>query len=493
MLFNSFEYLCFLPVVLIIYFCIPRKGRYLWLLAASYFFYMCWNAAYALLLLFSTAVTYFCSLAMERISRSENPRKSRHQKWIMIAGLVVNFGILFFYKYFNFTMVLVQGVMDIFRIQLHVPRFDIILPVGISFFTFQAVGYMIDVYRGDVEVETNFFRYALFVSFFPQLVAGPIERSKNLLHQLKDTDKYKFNFDYAVEGLLMILWGFFLKIVIADRAAIYVDNVFADVSAANGVSLIVAVFLFAIQIYCDFYGYSSIAVGSAKILGIQLMENFKAPYLSASVSEFWRNWHISLTSWFKDYLYIPLGGSRKGTIRKYLNKMIVFLCSGLWHGASLTFVVWGGINGLYQIIEEIFTPVRKFLERQRIIKSIYRVIAVIFTFVLIGFSWIFFRASTLTDAFAVIKTILYNTQLSTLLNGSILNYGLDQAHFYLMLFCIGLLFLADGWKRLGFSMQKWLKDKWICWIVIAVSIFFILLFGVWGPAYSEASFIYFQF
>ena len=373
------------------------------------------------------------------------------------------------------------------------PTFDIILPVGISFFTFQAVGYMIDVYRGDVEVETNFFRYALFVSFFPQLVAGPIERSKNLLHQLKDTDKCKFDFNRAVEGFLVIIWGLFLKIVIADRVAVYVDTVFSDISSANGIALVVAIVLFAIQIYCDFYGYSSIALGSARILGIHLMENFNAPYLSSSVSEFWRNWHISLTSWFKDYLYIPLGGSRKGTIRKYINKMVVFLCSGLWHGASLTFVVWGGINGIYQIIAEVLAPIRNYFVRKPIIKTIYRCFATVSTFVLIGFSWIFFRANTLTDAFAIIMAIFGNLQIGALWDGSLLAYGLNEAHFYLLLFCIGLLILADVWKRRGFVMHKWLKDKWICWVVIAISIYFILLFGMWGPDYDKANFIYFQF
>ena len=341
MLFNSFQYLIFLPVVILIYYVIPKKVSYLWLLVASYFFYMCWNAVYALLLLSSTLVTYFCGLLVERAG-------SKSQKKIVVAiSLILNLGILFYFKYSNFLTGLIMAAGQKMNIRIIIPQTDVLLPVGISFYTFQALGYTIDVYRNEIPAESNFFRYALFVSFFPQLVAGPIERSGNLLSQLRE--RKPFDYDNFREGILLILWGLFLKMVLADRIAIFVDKVYGRWNVFQGWYLIIATLLFGIQIYCDFYGYSTIAAGSAKMLGIRLMENFDAPYLSTSVGQFWRRWHISLTSWFKDYLYIPLGGSRKGKWRKNLNRMIVFLVSGLWHGANLTFLVWGGLTGFIRL------------------------------------------------------------------------------------------------------------------------------------------------
>lgn len=359
MVFNSIDFLIFFPIVLMVYFIIPQKIRYIWLLVTSYYFYMCWNAKYALLMLFSTVATYISGLLIERIKQGRyDARKKIFLKKSVVAGcFIINLAILFWFKYVNFFIDIVVKGFSLFRIDVTPPAFDIILPVGISFYTFQALSYTMDVYRGEIYAEKNILRYALFVSFFPQLVAGPIERSKNLLTQLSVPRKVNFN-DF-VEGFLLILWGLFLKIVIADRTAVFVDKVYAEYNTYTGCFLIVATVLFAVQIYCDFYGYSTIAVGTAKMLGVQLMENFDAPYLSTSVAEFWRRWHISLTSWFKDYLYIPLGGSRKGKLRKYINKMIVFLVSGLWHGAQFSYVFWGGLNGFYQILGEVLMPIRK--------------------------------------------------------------------------------------------------------------------------------------
>lgn len=325
MLFNSIEFLIFFPIVVVVYFIIPDKIKHLWLLIASYYFYMCWNAKYALLILASTIVTYISGILIDKVKNQTLLKKS-----VVTASFVINLGILFYFKYINFMLVIFTRIFAKLHIQLNTPVFDIILPVGISFYTFQALSYTMDVYRGEIKAEKNFFRYALFVSFFPQLVAGPIERSKNLLKQLSVPQK--FSFENMREGLLLMLWGYYLKLVLADRIAIFVDTVYGDYKTYPGMYLIVATMLFAVQIYCDFAGYSTIAMGTAKVLGVELMENFNAPYLSTSVAEFWRKWHISLTSWFKDYLYIPLGGSRKGKLRKYLNKMIVFLVSGLWHG-----------------------------------------------------------------------------------------------------------------------------------------------------------------
>ena len=358
MLFNSLKFLIFFPAVVLLYFVLPKRVRNLWLLVASYVFYMGWNAKYVVLLFTSTLITYLSGLLLERVKDSDRPetKKTALKKWVVAVSFLLNLGILFYFKYVNFFLDTLGAAASLVGLTLNVPKFDILLPVGISFFTFQALSYTVDVYRGEIGAEKNFLRYALFVSFFPQLVAGPIERSKNLLQQL-DTPK-SFDFDRAREGFVLMLWGYFLKIVLADRIAIFVDTVYGDIAAFPGWYLIAATVLFAVQIYCDFGGYSTIAMGAAKILGIELMENFDAPYLSTSVSQFWRRWHISLTSWFKDYLYIPLGGSRKGKLRKYINKMIVFLVSGLWHGADATFVIWGGLNGLYQVLGEALAPAR---------------------------------------------------------------------------------------------------------------------------------------
>lgn len=294
MLFNSEQFLIFFPIVLLVYYVIPKRIRYIWLLAASYFFYMCWNAAYAILIFASTSITYVCGLLIAKSTRQ------KFKKITVALCVTSNLGILFYFKYFNFAISMVQNLLSVIHVQLNTPTFDILLPVGISFYTFQALGYTIDVYRGEIYPEKNFARYALFVSFFPQLVAGPIERSKNLLCQLAEPKKFDIN--NFKDGLLLMIWGYFLKIVLADRIAIFVDTVYGNYQTYYGWYIIVATILFALQIYCDFYGYSVIAMGSAKMLGINLMENFNAPYMAKCVSEFWRRWHISLTSWFKDYL-----------------------------------------------------------------------------------------------------------------------------------------------------------------------------------------------
>ena len=429
MLFNSIDFLIFLPIVLVIYYIIPMKYKHIWLLISSYYFYMCWNAKYVLLIFVSTVITYLSGILIDKVEKtwSDVDKLGKYKKLILALSFVSNLGILFYFKYINFTLDIVTRVLSKMNISMNVPVFDVILPVGISFYTFQALSYSVDVYRGEVAPEHDFFRYALFVSFFPQLVAGPIERSKNLLTQLREPRK--FDFGYAFDGILLMLWGFFLKIVLADRIAIFVDTAYGDCEHYQGIYLIVATVLFAVQIYCDFSGYSSIAMGTAKLLGIELMDNFNAPYLSTSVADFWRRWHISLTSWFKDYLYIPLGGSRRGTFRKYINKMIVFILSGLWHGAQLTFVVWGAINGLYQVIGEVLMPIRKkvsdIIGINRNSEGVYA-LSVLATFALVDFTWIFFRADSLGRAIYIIKSILNTENIWTLFDGSLYNCGLDE-------------------------------------------------------------------
>ncbi len=300
MLFNSFDFLCFFPVVLIVYFFVPSKWRYLWLLVASYYFYMGWNPKYALLIGISTVVTFVSGWMMEWINK---------KRLVLFSCVAANLGILFFFKYFDFALGNLNRILSLFHIQLIEKPFDVILPVGISFYTFQALSYTIDVYYGEIRAEKNFFRYALFVSFFPQLVAGPIERSKNLLNEIVALPQKKlWNYERITQGLMVMLWGYFQKMVIADRIAILVDNVYNSYYMYGSVELAVATVGFAIQIYCDFASYSTIAIGAAQVMGFTLMENFDTPYFAHSIKEFWRRWHISLSTWFRDYVYIAWGG-----------------------------------------------------------------------------------------------------------------------------------------------------------------------------------------
>ncbi len=498
MLFNSYQFLIFFPIVVLIYWAIPLRFRYIWLLAASYYFYMCWNAKYALLLLFSTAVTYASGIIINKIKslEIEEGKRTRYMKLCVAFSFVINIGVLAWFKYFNFIFENVQKVFAHIGIALSSPAFDIVLPVGISFYIFQALSYTVDVYRGDIYAEKNFLKYALFVSFFPQLVAGPIERSKNLLKQV--AEPHRFDYEKCREGFLLMLWGFFLKLVIADRAAIIVNTVYNDYGIYPGMYLVVATVLFAFQIYCDFAGYSTIAMGAAKIMGFELMENFDCPYFAKSVSEFWRRWHISLSSWFRDYLYIPLGGNRKGTARKYLNMMIVFLTSGMWHGAKWSFIVWGGINGLYQIIGERLMPVRnklnKFLRLKR--ESFgHKLFKVVTTFVLIDFAWIFFRANRFTDAFGIIKSMFSVRNWWVLFDDSLFTLGLDWKNFVLLILAILILLVSDIFKYKGIKVRRVImrQELWLRWSLYIAAIAGILVFGIWGPGYDASAFIYFQF
>lgn len=498
MLFNSIQFMLFLPLVLLVYYVLPDRVKYIWLLICSCFFYMCWNAAYITLIAGSIVVTYACGLWLARLNAAQltDEERSKKKKAVVALCLVINLGILFFFKYFYFMLDNLNLVLSAVNIQLNRPSFDILLPVGISFYTFQALGYTIDVYRGEIKAERNLLRYALFVSFFPQLVAGPIERSKNLLSQL-ETPK-KFRFENMQEGLYLMLWGFFMKIVIADRIAIFVDQIYGpNYADYGGLTVIAATVLFAVQIYCDFGGYSAIAMGSAKMLGVELMENFNTPYFSRSVAEFWRRWHISLSSWFKDYLYIPLGGNRKGKLRKHLNIMITFAVSGLWHGANWGFVVWGALNGLYQVIGDWLRPLRKKLSGALYLKEDslgYRLGQMLITFALIDVSWVFFRAHELRPALTMLRSMLY-IKPEVLLNWVIFAGALDEPNILILFAALILLTFADVLKYRGVKVRaRIMEQDWLFQaLVISLSAAAILLFGVWGGAYNAASFIYFQF
>ncbi len=496
MLFNSVQFLIFFPVVVGIYFVIPRKLRTLWLLAASYYFYMSWNAKYALLIAFSTFVTYLSGILIEKAGASRNNPEGK-KKWCVAASFLLNLSILILFKYANFLLENLFHLFALFHIEVTLlpERLNLLLPVGISFYTFQALGYTMDVYRGKLPAERNFLRYALFVSFFPQLVAGPIERSENLLPQIDRLEEINvWNKENIRDGALLMVWGLFRKLVIADRIAIVVKEVYENYTAYGFVEIALATVLFAFQIYCDFGGYSDIARGAGKVMGITIMHNFREPYLAGGIRDFWRRWHISLTSWFTDYLYIPLGGSRKGTLIKYRNILIVFFVSGLWHGASWNFVAWGLLHALYQIGEDLLA--RLFGKKELSGKKTgtaslpLRAGKCLFTFLLVDFAWLFFAAEDISHVIRLLRQmqgVFFGNHLAEL--------GLSPYHWGILLFALFILILADLLHERGFSFFAFLNEKklalrYCCYLSL---IWFVILFGIYGYHYDVSEFIYFQF
>lgn len=496
MLFNSISFLIFFPIVLLIYFIIPKKIRYIWLLITSYYFYMCWNAKYALLLLGSTLITYLAGLVI-----GYKEQKVVVKKMAVAGSLVLNFGILFFFKYFDFVFSGIEAGLGKLGVVFEAPHLDILLPVGISFYIFQAVGYTIDVYRGKIEAEKNVLMYALFVSFFPQLVAGPIERSTNLLSQLRSIDKIKlWNAGKIQQGAVIMLYGYFMKMILADRIATMVDVVYDPMNYTQyeGFTVLIAAMLFSVQIYCDFAGYTHIAIGAAKIMGFSLMDNFNTPYLAVNLKDFWDRWHISLTTWFKDYLYFPLGGSRKGKIRKYVNIFIVFLLSGLWHGAAWHYVVWGVLHGVLRIVGEVTHGIREKIYRALHFKRdtlSTKLWQVVFTFGIVTVLWMFFRGESVHQTVVLIKNMVtvYNPWVLT--DGSLFTLGLDAKEWNVMLVSILLLTVIDicKYKKIDLVAIFMKQNLWFRWLFFYAGIMAVVLFGVYGPQYNAAQFIYFQF
>ncbi len=494
MLFNSLEFLIFFPVVVLAYFVFPTKLKNIWLLIASYYFYMCWNAKYVLLLLFSTVITYFGGVLLEWLKHTsiQERKKAVCEKAVLVSSVILNLAVLFYFKYTNFGLKMMGSLLALFHIRLQIPAFDILLPVGISFYTFQALGYTIDVYRDDIYAEKNFLKYALFVSFFPQLVAGPIERSKNLLKQLAVPGK--FSYSSVRSGLLLMLWGYFLKVVISDRCAVLVNTVYGNYNTYQGFQLILASVLFAFQIYCDFMGYSVIAKGAAEVLGYKLMDNFSRPYLAGSIREFWRRWHISLSTWLRDYLYIPLGGSRGSRLKKYRNLMATFFVSGLWHGADMTFVVWGGIHGLYQILEDVAEPVVK-----RLCKIFHantetfswKLFGILGNFILVDVAWVFFRADTVHAALQILSRSAEVSNIGLLLNGGLYQLGLNERNMMILFVGLLALLISGLMAEKGINVLEWLSEQNIVfryilyWGAIVLIIFSLDITG--------QEFIYFQF
>ncbi|MCI9158423.1 MAG: MBOAT family protein [Lawsonibacter sp.] len=496
MLFNSIDFLLFFPLVTAVCFLLPHRARWVWLLIVSYYFYMCWNARYALLIALSTLITYISGLLLLRAESLPDPvRRTRRKKLWVSLSFASNLSILFCFKYFDFFLDSLSALLALGGISLRPPGSGIVLPVGISFYTFQALSYTVDVYRGEVEPERNIFRYALFVSFFPQLVAGPIERSKNLLGQLYE--RHTFDPDRVRAGLLLMLWGMFEKIVVADRLAMLVDHVYANYDQLPGSAAVLATVFFAFQIYSDFAGYSHIAIGAAQVLGFTLIENFRQPYLARSTAEFWRRWHISLSTWFRDYLYIPLGGSRRGSARRSLNTMITFLASGLWHGADWSFVIWGGLNGAYQVAGEVLRPAReKACQALRICldRLFWRAVQVLIVFCLVDFAWLFFRAPSFSAALGILAHTVEDFRLAAL-PGQLFALGLDRANFLAALAALALLFLADLLQARYGSLRPWIARQVlpVRWAVYLAGALTVLIFGIYGPTYDVRAFTYFQF
>lgn len=489
MVFNSIEYLFFLPIVLVLFFIVPQKIKCIVLLIASYYFYMSWNPKYIILLLFFTIFNYYIALRIDK-----NNEKTKRKR-LLIISVVTNLSMLFIFKYLNFFVENVNILLNALNIQNKRHIINIILPMGISFYTFQTLSYVIDVYNKKINAEKNIGIFALYVSFFPQLVAGPIERSSSLLPQFYK--KHKFDYDNVTNGLKIMAWGFFKKIVIADRIAVMVNVVYNNPQKYTGLPLILATFAFGIQIYCDFSGYSDIAIGTAKIMGFNLMQNFNRPYFSKSISEFWRRWHISLSSWLRDYVYIPLGGSRVSKNRTYLNLFITFLISGIWHGANWTFISWGALHGIYLVLGKVLKPAKdklvKIIKLDRL-PAIHKFISIILTNLLVMFAWIFFRANSMNDAIYIIKNLFVNLKFALIPSyfiSTIFNLGLNNVDTVIIVFSVLILIIVSIIER----KESWISQLQRKSIFFRFSVYYVLImYLIFFMYYSgNSKFIYFQF
>jgi len=484
MLFNSLPFLFFFVSAVAVYFALPYKFRWIWLLCVSYYFYLSLNGTYVFLIFLTTLVTYYAGLKMGS-AEIESKRKR-----FLILSLVFNLGLLFLFKYYYFFNNSLRTVFDHYRLSYPIPELGFLLPLGISFYLFKSVSYTLDVYRRNLIPERNIGIFALYVAFFPQLLAGPIERAARLLPQFYE----KFDFDYhrVKDGLKLMLWGFFQKMVIADNLALLVDPVYNLPIRYQGTSLMMATLFYSIQIYCDFSGYSDIAIGAGQVLGFRTMDNFHLPYFSQSIPEFWRRWHISLSTWLRDYLYIPLGGNRVSISRWYFNLFIVLLICGLWHGANWTFMAWGGLHGCYLILSAMTQKIRKKICEAIGLDKVPRfhhTLRIIVTFLLVSFAWIFFRANTMSDAFYIISNLLSGWE--EILNlKDIPLWRTLRFELVIGLTSVGILVGVQLLQRHGDILQMLSrKPAWFRWLVYYFILLSILLSGNFG----QKQFIYFQF
>lgn len=478
MLFNSIGFFIFLPIVFLLYWFVTKtslKHKNILLLIASYFFYGCWDWRFLFLLIFSTSLDYFTGI---KIAESLIPKNKKFWLWLSVG---INLGFLGVFKYYNFFIASFASAIGYLGVNSSFSTLNIILPVGISFYTFHGLSYVIDIYYNKIKPEKNVVDYSLFVSFFPLLVAGPIERATHLLPQLKQNRQ--FNYTKTVDGLQQILWGLFKKVVIADNCAAYANTLFNEQGYHSGSSLVLGAVFFSFQIYCDFSGYSDIALGTARLFGIELLKNFSFPYFSRDIAEFWRRWHISLSSWFKDYLYIPLGGSKGSQFNVVKNTFIIFLVSGLWHGANWTFLVWGLLNAVYFLPLLLFNLNRKNIDivaQNSYLPSLLDFFKIALTFSLVTLAWIFFRANSVGFAFNYIKNI-FNVSLFSV-----------PKNFPYTTFCLLLIFVALEWiSRTG--VHPFQKLKQIKYLPVRWSIYYIVVFSILMFSGKPQQFIYFQF
>ena len=459
MIFNSFQFILLYPLLFLVYYVFPSgwtRARNTYLLFLSYLLYMMWGPAYALILLAVTAITFYFALIVS---------KAKHPKRVLTCGVILALLPLAFFKYFNFVNGIVGSVLSAIGMNVHLAGLNWAIPIGISFFTFQALGYLWDVYYKRQEVERDFLTYALFVSFFPSILSGPLNKASLIISQLKKARPY-FDYPKAVVGMRMLLWGMFAKVVVADRVGLYVDSIFDKYTYYNGMTCFVASLFYTVQIYADFAGYSLMALGVGKTLGFDLTENFCRPYFAFSVTDFWRRWHISLSTWLKDYIYIPLGGSRCSKVRNYWNIFVTFLVSGIWHGANWTFIVWGILHGVAQIVE-------KMLGQQKCnYGRLGKTVKIAITFLLVNFFWIFFRMPSLEDACSFIGIILDFSQP--------MNVDFNLTNMAFSVFGMTMLFVkdyTDEFTKVRFFYNRNVIIRWTAYVFVLSS---ILLAGVFG-------------
>lgn len=470
MTFTSVTFLIFFPIIVIAYFLVPKRVRMIWLLFCSYFFYLCQSNSMVLYLLAATAITYGAGLLI-----GVSDGKIRSRKICLYVAIVLLIGALCVFKYADLSAV------------------GLFMPIGISFFTFQSLSYIIDVYRGNLKAERNFVKVALFVSFFPAILAGPIQRGASFMPQL--SEYHDFDAERVRNGLIYMLWGYFLKIVISGRLTILTTQVFGGYMNYSGSMLLVSALFYAFLIYCDFAGYSYIAIGAGKILGFDLGINFRQPYLSGSIAEFWRRWHISLSSWFRDYLYIPLGGSKKGTLRKYINVMIVFAVSGIWHGNTMNFLIWGLLNGFYQVAGQILKPVKASVAGLAHIDNkvrLKRILSIMGSFILLDIAWVFFAIPSFGDAITVLTKIFTQFNGADMLNGTLFTLGLGKMNLAFAVFALVILVAMDiicEVRKCDVPGMVSALSTWIRWAVYYALIIMILL----SVNLSTTEFIYSKF
>lgn len=529
MIFTSFSFFIFLPAVLLVYFLIPRKWRTGWLLVASLGFYLNFHPKYILVIAFSTVVSYLAGRRLETLNgQQESGARGdaaagngavdggtaagnvvadggetvavRKRRTVLVLGIVIVTAVLVFFKYTNFLLGNMNKLLGLAGVDYSVQPFSLVLPVGLSYYTFQVISYIADVYHGKIHAEKNFLHYALYVSFFPKIISGPIERAGDFLGQVKECHDFNlWNAKRVRDGIVLMLWGYFQKMVIADRLAILTGQVMDHFEAYGTVELFVAMCAFYIQLFADFAGYTDIALGLAKVMGFSLQDNFHAPFFAKSIREYWTRWHISLSTWLRDYIYISLGGNRKGKARKYINIMITFLLSGLWHGAGWNYAFWGVLHGAYQVVEYLIRPVVDQINavfHTRTESFSYGFLRTVKTWLMVALAYIFFKVPSAVDGFRYIGRMLTRWNPWALFDGTLYTLGISEKYFHLMIWFVLLLFVVE-WMRYHkeVKLDGWLAGQciWFRYGVMIALLLGIIVLGAYGPAYDAANFLYFQF